>query len=332
MADVAELPAEQEAEEHEEIEVVVDEEVSASKEASPEKSSKDEDPPADGDDLDPNSPGYYKKLRERETPEETEARRKADRQRRKTRREEFQRRLQEENIALKRNLAEVQERVTRVESRSVNADFARIDAAINNASAEIAAAQRAMEEAVAVGDGKTVTAAVTNMYQAQKAVEELTAFKKQAQQQQQRPPQAAQLDPVVKNYGEAWMREHPWYNPQGADEDSAIVLAIDARLTQEGLDPRKKDYWDELTRRVKRRVPDKHMDDSDFDDDPEPAPRKKSPVAGSGRDSGGTTKNVIRISPERKAELVKLGVWDDPKQRLEYVKYFQKYDADHGRK
>jgi hypothetical protein len=288
----------------------------------------DQEAPPEGMELDPDKPGYYRKVRERETPEQTNERRRKERDLKKQRRQEAQRLIEQENIQLKQQLASVQERVARVENRTQSADFARIDAAINNAGAELQHAQKQMKDAIAIGDGETAVAAQTRAYEAQRAIEQLNAFKQQAEREVKQPRQPA-LDPVIKNYGEAWMRANPWYKPQANDEESAIVLAIDQRLTQEGWDPRKKDYWDELDRRVARRLPEvAGRRDHDDDGDDEPVRPKKSPVSGSGRDSGGTSKNVIRISPERKKVLQEMGVWDDPKKRLEYVKYFQKYDAE----
>ena len=317
----------------EEIEVVVEGEdaaPAAESDKQDEKPADDEGEAPAGMELDPDKPGYYRKVRENETPEQTNERRRLERDRKKQRRMEAQRLIEQENIQLKQQLASVQERVARVENRTQSADFARIDAAIGNASAELQYAQKQMQDAIAIGDGATAVAAQTRAYEAQRAIEQLSAFKGQAERESKQPRQPA-LDPVVKNYGEAWMRQNPWYKPQANDEESAIVLAIDQRLTQEGWDPRKKDYWDELSKRVARRLPEVAARQDDHDDDDEPAqkPPKKSPVAGSGRDSGGTSKNVIRISPERKKLLQEMGVWDDPKKRLEYVRYYQAYDAEH---
>jgi hypothetical protein len=309
----------------EEIEIVVEgEQQDAAPE--PEGSGDDDDEDRKGD------AGYFRKIRENETPEETNERRRKEREEKKRRQETKKRAVELENIALKKQMAEMHERVARVETRNVSADYARIDVAINNAGAELQHAQKAMADAVAVGDGQSMVAAQARAYEAQKAIEELSAFKEQAVRQSQS-PRAPATDPVMRSHAEAWMAENPWYSPQGGDEESMIMLAIDKKLTEEGrYDPRTKAYWDELTRRGSKRIPDRFSNSYDDDDAPPARRPPRSPISGSGRESGGVPGKVtISISPERKRALQELGVWDDPKQRDEYIREYQRYDRENKR-
>ena len=114
------------------------------------------------------------------------------------------------------------------------------------------------------------------------------------------------------------MEENTWYDPSGADEDSAVVLAIDNKLAQEGYDPRSEEYWDELHNRVKRRLPEKFKQ-----------ARKPTggPAVGSGREHAPvSTRKEIYISPERKSALQEAGVWEDPVLRQRYIKKYAEYD------
>ena len=160
-------------ENEEEIEVVVEGEdaaPAAESDKQDEKPADDEGEAPAGMELDPDKPGYYRKVRENETPEQTNERRRLERDRKKQRRMEAQRLIEQENIQLKQQLASVQERVARVENRTQSADFARIDAAIGNASAELQHAQKQMKDAIAIGDGETAVAAQTRAYEAQRAI------------------------------------------------------------------------------------------------------------------------------------------------------------------
>jgi hypothetical protein len=151
--------------------------------------------------------------------------------------------------------------------------------------------------------------------QAMAKMQQLSQYK---QQQSQQAPRQPQVDSEVVHYAKEFMEEHSWYDPQGKDEDSAIVLAIDNKLAQEGFDPRSEEYWDELHDRVKRRLPEKFK-----------AARKPTggPAVGSGREHAPvSTRKEVYISPERKAALQEAGVWDDPVLRQRYVKKYAEYD------
>jgi hypothetical protein len=131
-------------------------------------------------------------------------------------------------------------------------------------------------------------------------------------------------------HAQDFIKENPWYDAQGRDEDSAIVIAIDQSLAKEGFNPQSADYWDELRRRASKRLPER------FDGD---APKRSSersesrreprggPAVGSGREHAPTsTRKEIYISPERKQALIEAGVWDDPVLRNRYVARYAEYD------
>ena len=110
----------------------------------------------------------------------------------------------------------------------------------------------------------------------------------------------------------------PGYDPNGANEDSAIVNAIDASMTRQGYDATTREYWEELTSRVAARV----SDDA-------PAPRRKAPPQGSTREHAPpSTRKEVYVTPERKAAMIEAGVWDDPVARNRMLKAYQTYDKN----
>jgi hypothetical protein len=129
------------------------------------------------------------------------------------------------------------------------------------------------------------------------------------------------VDDQTMKHAKEFLAENKWYDVQGKDEDSAVMLAIDKSLAKDGFDPRTEDYWDELRIRGARRLPDR------FD-----ISRKTrgGPAVGSGREHApASTRHEVYISPERKQALVDAGVWDDPMLRMKYVKRYSEYDKSH---
>jgi len=128
------------------------------------------------------------------------------------------------------------------------------------------------------------------------------------------------MDETVVHYASEFIKENPWYDQSGRNEDSAIVIAIDQTLANEGYDPKSEDYWSELRKRAAKRLPDRFG---------KPAKRESrgGPAVGSGREHAPTsTRKEIYISPERKEALIEAGVWDDPVLRTKYVKRYAEYD------
>jgi len=141
-------------------------------------------------------------------------------------------------------------------------------------------------------------------------------------------PQVPAFVPYAKSFAE----KKPWYDPSGRDEDSAVVLAIDSVLSKEGRNPNTPDYWEELERRVKSRLPHRYKnesrqdpDDDYVDQDPEPKTRRGPPVGGAR--SGATPGKVqIRLSPERVQAMKDANAWDDPVLRARLAKQYAEFD------
>lgn len=254
-------------------------------------------------------------------------RRRQEKQERKLRRDEAIKRDKLELDFLRKRNDDLERRVSAQEQRAHKMDLGTFDAEIARATKEAEMADRVIAKAVAVGNGEDVTQAMRYRDQALARIQQLNAQKQQAAQQA---PKPQQIDDITLTYAKEFIAENPWYDAQGRDEDSAIVIAIDQSLSKDGYDPRSADYWDELRRRAARRLPER------FGEKPKRATEERAetrreprggPAVGSGREHApASTRKEIYVSPERKQALVEAGVWDDPVLRAKYVKRYAEYD------
>jgi hypothetical protein len=249
------------------------------------------------------------------------ARRREEKKERKERREKAIGRDKIELTFLRQRNDELERRMMAVETHTKQSTLSDFDRQIQEALNEAETAERIIAKAVEAGNGEDVTKAMRFRDQAVAKAQQLTQTKQYQQQQTHASPQN-NVDNAVVSFAKDFMSTNKWYDPTGKDEDSAIVLAIDARLSQEGFDPRTEEYWDELQDRVERRLPEKFAKQ-------ERAVRKPQggPAVGSGRQHAPTsTKKEIYISPERKQAMQEAGVWDDPVLRQRYTKRYAEYD------
>jgi hypothetical protein len=263
---------------------------------------------------------------EGETLEEKRERRRLERQKRKKMQKEREEAQQREIASLKRTLADQQRRLEHVDQRAATQDLSQIDAALNSAARAAQEAEAELAEAVAAGDGKRVVENQRKWYQAAQAINQLSDIKRRAQVA---PPKG--VDPVLQANYQAWQAKNAWYDSTVKGVDSKIAFAVDQALAEEGWDPRRPEYWDELDKRLSERLPHRYKrQDADEDDSPRQKPRPKPPTGPTGKDSAATLKpNQIRISPERVAAMKEAGVWDDPELRKKYVKRYVEYDRQH---
>lgn len=320
---MAELLTEKDEDKDDELVIVEDEQKPQPAEPT-DVESEDERPAAqaeddDDDDTDEADSGD----REREAIRE---RRRAEKQERKQRRDEAIKRDKVELDFLRKRNDDLERRLTAQEQRSHTADLRGFDAEIARARQEAEMAEKVIAKAVEAGNGDDVAQAMRYRDEALQRAQQLAWQKQQAAQQ---PPSAQQktLDDATMAYAKEFLAENPWYDSRGLDEDSAIVLAIDAALGKDGYDPRTEDYWSELRRRVQRRLPERFETPRTA-----PAPKREArggPAVGSGREHApASTRKEIYISPERKQALIDAGVWDDPVLRMKYVKRYAEYDRN----
>jgi len=251
-------------------------------------------------------------------------RRRLEKVERKDRRDQAIKRDKLELDFLRKRNDDLERRVSVQEQRSHQVDLGSYDQAIASATNEVEMAERVIAKAVEAGNGADVAQAMRYRDQAMQKAQQLQYAKQQAAQQRPQ-PQSQQIDDMTMHYAKEFMADNPWYDSQGRDEDSAIVIAIDQALAKDGFNSQTEEYWDELRKRTARRLPEK------FKNQGQPAKEERTPrggpAVGSGREHApATTRKEIYLSPERKQALIDAGVWDDPVLRMKYAKRYSEYD------
>lgn len=258
-----------------------------------------------------------------------ERRRKEKIERKKRRDEAINRDKIELDFLRKRN-DELERRVSSVESHAQRAQVADVDRQIQALQQEVTLADQVIAKAVAAGNGEDVVKAMRFRDEAIGKANQLAQAKAQVSAPRQQSNNG--MDDRTLTHAQQFLAENKWYDPQGRDEDSAIILAIDGALAREGFDPTTQDYWDELRDRAERRLPERFRQQQQSSQRKEQdAPQRNArggPQIGTGRGDAGNTsgRREVYISPERKAALIEAGVWDDPVLRMKYVKRYAEYD------
>jgi hypothetical protein len=169
-------------------------------------------------------------------------------------------------------------------------------------------------------DGEAMAKAQDLLYETRQQLDALKNLKKQASQQ---PAQKQNIpDPRLQRNASEWMERNSWYRPDASDEDSEIAKVIDKRLVEEGWDPTRPEYWDELDNRLQRRLP--HRYNNDTDDEPVVRQRPRNVVTSSGRESSSASagRNTFTLEPEQVRAMKDAGFWDDPVKRNKMIKRY----------
>lgn len=248
-------------------------------------------------------------------------------------------------------------RLATMENRQTQSDVMAIDGRISQAQTDVREADSLFAQAVKSGDEGAIAEAMRVRDELRDGLQQLRGAKqytqRAAQERQTTAAQPAGPDPAVSQRAREWARAHSWFDPQGGDDDSAIAYAMERRLSGEGrLHPASDEYWDELDRRLARKLPEHYRtrggaDDEDEDETLERRPTRR--VNGNGHDkdpprraSGPTIKvggrertlrkGEVYIDEDRKAAMIEKGIWDDPVLRERQLRYYQQYDRDAGRR
>jgi hypothetical protein len=242
------------------------------------------------------------------------------------------------NFLRQRNEA-LEKRMFSLEKTTVANQIQTLDGRIQETIAEVKAAERIMAQAIEAGNGEDAAKAMRIRDAAMQKVQQLQVHKhqqnqaaQQLHQQAQAPETPAGPDPEIASFAQRWVSKNSWYNPNGNDEASKIVLAIDQSLVEAGYNPKTEEYWQELDKRVARRLPELkgggNNDDSQEDDR---RGQRKGPLIGSSRDNApSSSRREVYISPERKQAMIDAGVWEDPVLRQRYLKQYAKWDRENN--
>ncbi len=254
-------------------------------------------------------------------PGDSDAVREARRARRRAKKELVRRTNEEKDQRLQmlqRQNQELMERLSVVERKTHSSDLARLDKAIEDETLRFRYYTQKMQEATAAGDGKAFTDAQEAWYETRRKIEAMNGLKQRAAQATQQQQGAA--NPKVTRLANDWMSRNDWYDPAANDEDTAIAKVIDGKLAQEGWDPGSAEYWDELDRRLQKRLPHRYTDSVD---DHSRRSRPRSVVTGSGREvGGGSSRQTFVLSPEQVRAMKDAGMWDDPQSRARMIKRY----------
>jgi hypothetical protein len=273
---------------------------------------------------------------------ETDEAREAIRARRREERADKKRKAQERVDRLERELAEQrainaenQQRIGAIDRRASSNDLAQIDDALRGTVADLNRLQAAIERGTTSGDGKlvaTATMQIQAIAQRQSMLQNAkNAYLQQEQQRQYQAQRPAGPDPRIVANAQAWAARNSWYDPAGGNEESAIVRAIDNALSAEGRSPTDPGYFEELDRRIARRLPERSR--GNIRGNAQGKPSGGARVTGSGSEStgiGGQSAKGYTVSPARVQALKDSGMWDDPARRAKAIESYRKYDREHG--
>ena len=216
---------------------------------------------------------------------------------------------------------DLERRMSAQENRAHRDDINGLDAQIAKSRQEVNLAERVIAKAIESNNGSDVTQAMRYRDQAMARSQQLALVKQGAVN---RPAPQSKLDDLTMQHAKEFIKDNPWYDAQGRDEESAIVLAIDTALAKDGYNPQTEEYWDELRSRSARRLPERFGKEKS----PSRSPRG-GPAISSGRDNGSSgAYTEFAINSERKKALIDAGVWDDPVLRERYARRYRDYDRD----
>lgn len=207
------------------------------------------------------------------------------------------------------------EEVARVEgereeavTRAMKADLRAADAELKGIERDLAQAQADLETAQEKGESKKVAEIVGSMSDLSGRKHLLAKEKAQA---------AAEVDKREKNppnpSATAWTRLNPWYNDRDRystpryEKMRRAAADVDAELYQEKrLDPRTPDYFRELDRRVRAKIPDAFGKKTRAPEDNRQAPREQqrgpAPVRPS-PSGGGQGNGRITLGPAQQKAM-----------------------------
>lgn len=255
----------------------------------------------------------------------TKSKRAAETARRRAVRKASRDRMYVEFDSLKLQNAELLQRLTAVEGHTVGITEREIGSKLADAKRRLADFDAILATAVEAGDGAGYVTALSQRDNARDEARTLEATAGRIEEAK-KAPVVAKVDPQVSRLADQWRGANPWYDPKAGDEDSAIVNAIDNRLTAEGYNPGTLDYWQELTKRVGKRL-GTNNDDTRETKANGVTVRKGPPVGGERSAGSPGNRKEVYVTPERKQAMQDAGKWDDPVERAKMLKSYRDYDA-----
>lgn len=255
-------------------------------------------------------------------PDDTDAVRIARRARRRAKKDYIRKTNEEKDqrlSLLQRQNQELMDRLSVVERKTYSSDLARLDKAIEDEEMRYQYATQKMREATDNSDGDAFTRAQEMWYDSRRKVEAMRVAKQRSSEATAN--QSGAANPRLIKLANGWMEKNDWYDPNGQDEDSQIAKVIDNKLMSDGWNPETKDYWDELDKRLQKRLPHHYTQGQD---EASSRRRPRSFVTGSERESvgGGSGGSTFVLLPEQVRAMKDAGYWDDPAARAKMIKRY----------
>lgn len=267
--------------------------------------------------------------------EQIKLRRRRSREHKRKQAQERERDLNNLLAAERETTRQLAERLAVVERRTNGADLAQLDNAVREANGRAEHFKALAASAANANNGAVQTDALEKMIEARNQASHLLNIRGQMVNQASQP---AGPDPVVIAHARAWMGKNDWYNPQGADEDSRVVLSLDQSVKQEGYQPNTPAYWEALDKKIAKYLPHRvgrggsSSDTSNGDTLPGDGRQRpsKSTTTGSGRQgANGSRSGGFTLSQARVDALKESGQWDNPVERDAAIRYYREYDRTH---
>jgi len=271
--------------------------------------------------------------------DESDAEREAIRERRRQERRSKKQAVREREDSFRRQIdsqarqiAELSNQLNAIHQRNSGFDQAQIDNQMRQLQQAYEIEKQRINEGVANGDGASVTDATERMMAIRENYNRLDMVKRQGQRAQAAPPATS---PDVMSRAQKWHQNNRWYNPNGSDIDSQVVLLIDRQMATENWNPATDEYWVELDKRVKKQLPSRFPAPIIQD---KRASKKNSPIGGSSRDGGGNgskprsprSTGEYHLSAARVQAIKDAGLWDDPEKRKAAIANYKKFDDQKG--
>lgn len=263
-----------------------------------------------------------------ESTEDRQARRREEKRERRERQRKARAAKDTEIEALRAENASLANKVNGITSHLSQRGAAELDSRLAAARARAKEATDIMAQAIKAGDERSVVEAMEIRDNARDEARALEVYKHNARTPAPAAPKQTTVDPAVERRAKDFIEDHPWYDPKGGDQDSKLIMAIDAQVTAEGFDPRSDDYWDELEDRAAKVLPKRFGNGGTVQ---RSAPTQRGPQLGAGRtgESQGGKKTVF-VSAARKAAMVEAGIWDDVPKRNKVLKDYERLDREQG--
>lgn len=262
-------------------------------------------------------------------PDDTDAVRAARRARRRAKKDYIRKTNEEKDqrlMLLQRQNQELMDRLSVVERKTFSSDLARLDKAIEDEEMRFQYATQKMREATDNSDGDAFTRAQEMWYDSRRKVEAMRNAKQRASEATAN--QSGAANPRLIKLANGWMEKNEWYDPNGQDEDSQIAKVIDNKLMAEGWNPETQDYWEELDKRLQKRLPHHYTQGQD---EATSRRRPRSFVTGSERESvgGRAGGGTFVLQPEQVRAMKDAGYWDDPVKRAKMIKRYAQDARNH---